>query len=217
MMPFGILRFEIVKCQLNMNRFHCSSHANEGDFKYRKTVNLDDNGGFDVFLESKNHMPQLTLIVALDAQRGIGIDNKLPWHLPEDLAHFKRLTSGHPIIMGRKTFDSIGRALPNRRNIVVTRNPDWRHDGVEAVTSLEAALALVGATPAFVIGGAQIFDAAMALARRMVVTEIAHTFDCDTFFPPLPVNAWTETARETHHSDANGYDYAFVTYEKVNH
>lgn len=159
-------------------------------------------------------MKHLTLIVAIDAERGIGVDNKLPWHLPEDLAHFKRLTSGHPIIMGRKTFDSIGRALPNRRNIVVTRNPDWQHDGVEAVDSLQAAIALVGEAPAFIIGGAQIFNDAMALAERMEVTEIAHTFACDTFFPPLAPGAWAQTARSAYHSDANGYDYAFVTYEK---
>ncbi len=157
----------------------------------------------------------LTLVVAMDAQRGIGVDNKLPWHLPEDLAHFKRITSGHPIIMGRKTFDSIGRALPNRRNIVITRNPDWRHDGVEAVNSLEAAVALVAGAPAFIIGGAQIFNDAMALAERMEVTEIAHTFACDTFFPALPAGVWAESARASYHSDANGYDYAFVTYEKA--
>jgi len=162
-------------------------------------------------------MSQLTLIVALDAQRGIGIDNKLPWHLPEDLAHFKRQTTGHAIIMGRKTFDSIGRALPNRRNIVVTRNPAWRHDGVEAAGSLDAAIALAGEAPAFIIGGAQIFEAALPLAQRLVVTEIAHTFACDTFFPPLPAGAWLETARESHHSDASGYDYAFITYEKAAH
>jgi hypothetical protein len=93
-------------------------------------------------------MSRLTLVVAIDAQRGIGIDNKLPWHLPEDLAHFKRVTLGQPIIMGRKTFDSIGRPLPGRRNIVVTRNGDWRHEGVEAAASLDAAIALVGEEPA---------------------------------------------------------------------
>ncbi len=169
---------------------------------------------FLMFAEHPTHMTQLTLIVAMDAQRGIGIDNKLPWHLSEDLAHFKRLTSGHPIIMGRKTFDSIGRALPNRRNIAISRNPEWRHDGVETAGSLDAAIALVGAAPAFIIGGTQIFAASMDLATRMVVTEIAHSFDCDTYFPALPAG-WHETARETHHSDANDYDYAFVTYEKA--
>lgn len=159
-------------------------------------------------------MGGLTIVVAIDAQRGIGIDNKLPWHLPQDLAHFKRLTSGHPIIMGRKTFDSIGRPLPNRRNIVITRNPDWRHEGVEAVTSLEAAVDMVKGAPAFIIGGAQIFAESMDLAERMVITEIGHTFACDTFFPPLPAGRWSETGRETHHSD-DGYDFAFVTYERT--
>jgi dihydrofolate reductase len=156
----------------------------------------------------------LTIVVAIDAQRGIGIDNKLPWHLPEDLAHFKRTTTGHPIIMGRKTFDSIGRPLPNRRNIVVTRNPDWRHDGVEAVNSLAAAIALIGDVPACIIGGAQIFNEALPLTRRLVVTEIARTFDCDTFFPAIDPAQWREVAREPHHSDAGGFDYAYVTYQR---
>jgi dihydrofolate reductase len=160
-------------------------------------------------------MANITLVVAIDAQRGIGVDNKLPWHLPEDLAHFKRVTLGHPIIMGRKTFDSIGRPLPKRRNIVVTRNPEWRHEGVDAVTSLADALALVGDEPASIIGGAQVFNESMALADRMIVTEIDHSFACDTFFPPIDPAVWTETAREAHHSEANGYDYAFVTYLKV--
>jgi dihydrofolate reductase len=158
----------------------------------------------------------ITLIVALDAQRGIGVNNTLPWRLPEDLAHFKRLTSGHPIIMGRKTFDSIGRPLPNRRNIVITRNQDWRHDGVDAVTSLADAVALAGNNDAFIIGGAQIFAESMDIAGQVIATEIAHTFECDTFFPPLAAGQWHETARELHHSDANGYDYSFVTYTKEN-
>lgn len=169
----------------------------------------------------------VTLIVAHDAQRGIGIDNTLPWRLPEDLARFKRLTSGHAIIMGRKTFDSIGRALPNRRNIVVTRNAGWRHDGVDAVGSLAAALALArapapahgfetaAAGPVFIIGGAQIFAEALALADILEITVIDRTFNCDTFFPALDAAAWTETARAAYHSDANGFDYAFLTYQKA--
>lgn len=160
-------------------------------------------------------MTSLTIIVAIDAQRGIGVDNKLPWHLPEDLTHFKRLTTGHPIIMGRKTFDSIGRPLPNRRSIVVTRNAQWRHEGVEAAGSLQAAIALVGDAPAFIIGGAQIFNDSLALADRLVVTEIAHTYACDTFFPPLEPGKWVETAREAYHSDTSGVDYAIVTFEKA--
>lgn len=157
---------------------------------------------------------QITLVVAMDAQRGIGIDNKLPWHLPEDLAHFKRVTLGHPIVMGRKTFDSIGRPLPKRRNIVVTRNAGWSHDGVDVALSLQDALALVGAERASIIGGAQIFGESLDLADRLIVTEIDRVFQCDTFFPSIDPALWVETARERHHSDANACDYSFVTYVK---
>lgn len=157
---------------------------------------------------------RLTIIVATDARNGIGINNTLPWHLPEDLAHFKRTTSGHPIIMGRKTFESIGRALPARRNIVITRNPDWRHDGVESVSSLAAAAALVGDAEAFIIGGAEIYAAAQPLTQRLIVTEIQQSFDCDAFFQARDPQQWQEISRETHHSDANGFDYAFVVYQR---
>ena len=160
-------------------------------------------------------MAHLTIVVAIDEKRGIGIDNKLPWHLPEDLAHFKRTTMGHPIIMGRKTFDSIGRPLPNRRNIVITRNPDWKREGVDVASSLEAALALVGDTPSCIIGGGQIFAEALPITNRMVVTEIGKTFACDAFFPDIDQKQWKEVARETHHSDSNGFDYAYVTYERT--
>lgn len=126
-----------------------------------------------------------TLIVAMDRQRGIGIANQLPWHLPEDLAHFKRLTSGHAILMGRKTFESIGRPLPQRRNIVISRNPQWQHEGVETSASLPEAMALIAQTGGFIIGGAQIFQEAMPLAQRLIVTEIDGRFPCDTFFPTI--------------------------------
>ena len=159
-------------------------------------------------------MNHLTLIVATDSAGGIGIRNTLPWKLPEDLAHFKRTTSGHPILMGRKTFESIGRPLPNRRNIVISRNPDWRHDGVESVTSLPAAIALTDASAAFVIGGAEIYRLALPLADRLIVTEIAQRFDCDAFFPPIDANIWAETARIMHHSESNDFDFAFVTYQR---
>ncbi|MYM26008.1 dihydrofolate reductase [Duganella sp. FT135W] len=156
-------------------------------------------------------MSKLTIIVATDAQRGIGINNTLPWKLPEDLAHFKRVTTGHPIIMGRKTFDSIGRPLPNRRNIVITRNAEWKHDGVEVVGSIEAAIALLNGAEGFVIGGAEIYKQSLQLADQLIITEIAHTFDCDAFFPELNSTAWQETAREQHTSAASGLNYAFVT------
>lgn len=159
-------------------------------------------------------MTTLTLIVATDNAGGIGIRNMLPWKLPQDLAHFKRITTGHPILMGRKTFESIGRPLPNRRNIVISRNAEWHHDGVDAVTSLDAALQLTNTKETFVIGGAEIYTLALPLADRLIVTEIAQRFDCDAFFPPIDASIWTETARELHHDDANGFDFAFVTYQR---
>ncbi|RBA25542.1 dihydrofolate reductase [Herminiimonas fonticola] len=157
----------------------------------------------------------LTIVVAIDTHNGIGINNTLPWHLPEDLAHFKRTTSGHPIIMGRKTFDSIGRPLPNRRNIVITRNAEWQHAGVEAVTSIAAAKELVGDQQAFIIGGGQIFTDTLADSDRLIVTRIDKAFDCDAFFPAIDLTKWQETAREEHHSEANGFDYAYITYERI--
>lgn len=164
----------------------------------------------------------LTIIVATDANNGIGIRNTLPWHLPEDLAHFKRTTSGHPIIMGRKTFESIGRPLPNRRNIVITRNPDWQHEGVETVTSVEAAAALIdapenttdGEKEAFIIGGAEIYTTALPLCTRMIVTEIDKTFDCDAFFPARDPQQWQEISRVSHHASAHNFAYAFVVYQR---
>jgi dihydrofolate reductase len=157
----------------------------------------------------------LTLVLAMDAQRGIGVDNTLPWRLPEDMAHFKRVTTGHPVIMGRKTFDSIGRPLPGRRNIVITRNREWRHDGVETAASLDEAIALAGIGAASIIGGAQVFAEAMGVADRMIVTHIEHTYRCDTFFPPIDPAAWRASAREEHRSESAGVAFAFVTYEKA--
>ncbi len=159
-------------------------------------------------------MTTLTLIVATDNAGGIGIRNTLPWKLPEDLAHFKRTTTGHPILMGRKTFESIGRPLPNRRNIVISRNPDWQHAGVETVASLQAALALPEVHDVFVIGGAEIYRLALPLAERLIVTEIGQRFECDTFFPAIDPAAWIETARDTHQSISLGCDFAFVTYQR---
>jgi dihydrofolate reductase len=158
-------------------------------------------------------MTHITLVVAIDAQRGIGVDNKLPWHLPEDLAHFKRVTLDHPIIMGRKTFDSIGRPLPRRRNIVVTRNRDWRHEGVDSAASLADAIALVGDEPASIIGGAQVFTESMQIADRMIVTHIDAVYRCDTFFPEIDPAVWAVTAREDHRS-LDGVAFSFVTYER---
>jgi dihydrofolate reductase len=161
-------------------------------------------------------MTLLTIIVATDAQRGIGINNTLPWKLPEDMAHFKRLTTGHPVIMGRKTYESIGRPLPNRRNVVVTRNAAWRADGVETVHSLDEARALVnGEAEAFIIGGAQVYAEALAqrLADQVIQTEIGQVFECDAHFPALGAE-WQELERQNYTS-ANGLPYAFVTLRRL--
>jgi dihydrofolate reductase len=148
----------------------------------------------------------LSLIVAAERHRGIGIRNTLPWRLPEDLAFFKRTTSGHAIIMGRKTFDSIGRPLPNRRNIVVTRNPAWSHPGVESALSLADAVRLAG--------DGEIYAEALPLASKLVVTEIDADFECDAFFPAIDPAVWSEVSREAQHSGSSGLSYAFVIYQR---
>lgn len=157
---------------------------------------------------------KLAIVVAMDSQNGIGINNQLPWHLPEDLAHFKRVTSGHPILMGRKTFESIGRPLPNRRNIVISRDPNWQHEGVERAGSVAEAIALCGDEEAFIIGGAQIFTDALPLVSCLIVTEIDATFECDTRFPAIDPAHWQEQTRERHHSDKAGLDYSIVTWRR---
>jgi dihydrofolate reductase len=127
---------------------------------------------------------RLILIAAMDEARGIGKDNALLWHLPEDLAHFKQTTQGHPILMGRKTWDSIGRPLPGRRNIVITRNPIWEHPGAERAASLDEALALSqGCEKAFVIGGGTLYAQALHLADELILTRVQGQFEADTWFP----------------------------------
>ena len=160
-------------------------------------------------------MTLLTLIVARARNGVIGRDNTLPWRLPEDLQHFKRTTMGAPVIMGRKTWDSIGRPLPGRRNIVVSRNRDLRIEGAEMAASLEDAQRLcVGVEQVFLIGGAQLYAEALPSADRLIITEIDADVEGDAFFPAVDRSKWIEAAREVHHSDANGFDYAFVTYER---
>jgi len=160
-------------------------------------------------------MTKLTIIVAFDARRGIGVNNTLAWHIPGELPRFKRITTGHTVIMGRKTFESIGRPLPNRRNIVLTRNSNWQKDGVEVVSSLQAAIQLVGDAETFVIGGADIYTQALPLCSQLLVTEIHHNFDCDAFFPVIDKAQWQEVERTTQYCEKNKFGYAFVTYKKI--
>lgn len=159
---------------------------------------------------------QINLIYARAANGVIGNNNQLPWHLPEDMAHFKQLTSGCPVIMGRKTWDSLPvkfRPLPGRNNIVISRQTDWSATGATAATGLPEALRLCSPdTPVWVIGGAQIYALAEPLAQRIEVTEIAQNFEGDAFAPTLGAQ-WLETARQADVS-SNGLHFSFVTYFK---
>lgn len=157
---------------------------------------------------------KLAVIAAVARNGAIGKDNALLWRLPEDLKFFKRTTLGHPVIMGRKTFESIGRPLPGRRNIVITRNAQWRHEGVDVACSLDASLALLNdADEPFVIGGGEIYAQALPRADVIVLTEVDAEFDGDTFFPAWNREAFNELSRDTHTSP-DGWAYHFVTYQR---
>lgn len=158
---------------------------------------------------------RLCLIAALASNRVIGAGGGLPWRLPEDLKRFKALTMGHPIIMGRRTWASLGHALPGRRNIVVTRQSGFAAPGAEIAASLEEAIALCGDAPlAFVIGGAELYAAALPLAEALELTEIDAAFEGDTWFPAFERSAWREVRRERHRS-AEGLKFDFVRYERA--
>ncbi|QSR33605.1 dihydrofolate reductase [Marinobacterium iners] len=168
---------------------------------------------------------RLAMIAAQSQNRVIGNNNKLPWYLPEDLKYFKRVTLGKPIIMGRKTFESIGRPLPGRTNIVITRNPDWTHDGagVRVVHSLQQAielaesLALVnGFEESLVIGGAEIYALALPQADRLYLTQVHAEVQGDAHFPPLDPAQWQEMAREDFSAiEPNPYDYSFIVLDRA--
>ena len=153
----------------------------------------------------------LSLIVAVAENGVIGRDNALPWHISEDLRYFKQVTSGKTVIMGRKTFQSIGRKLPNRINIVITRDPDFTAEGVLVAHSLEDALAKAGDAEAMVIGGSSLFEAALQRAGRFYLTEIHRPYQGDVHFPAWDKNAWRETSRRLVPGDP---DISFVTYER---
>ena len=160
----------------------------------------------------------LSLIVAVAGeQRVIGRDGQMPWHLPADLAWFKRNTLGKPIIMGRKTWDSIGRALPGRRNLVISRDPRFVPVGAERMDSPEAALACVADVPeVMVIGGAQIYTHFLPQAQRLYLTLIKESLSGDTFFPDYTSYQWRELARTEHAADANNpYPHDFLILERL--
>ncbi|MCL1694820.1 MULTISPECIES: dihydrofolate reductase [unclassified Lysinibacillus] len=156
----------------------------------------------------------ISLIVAHDNNNVIGYENGMPWHLPGDLKYFKDKTMGKPMIMGRKTFESIGRPLPGRRNIVITRDESYYADGIEVVTSLEGALALAGDVPEImIIGGEQIFRLSMDIADRLYITKINHAFNGDTYFPEYEQN-FVEVTSEEPETAPEGYTFQYQIFER---
>ena len=159
----------------------------------------------------------LALVAAVASNGVIGIDNRLPWRLPDDLKRFRALTIGHAVVMGRKTWESLSRALPERQNIVVTRQPGYAASGADVAASLDDALARARLpAPVFCIGGGELFREALARAQRLYLTEIDRDFAGDVTFPRWRNGRWKEVARETRRSEGPGaFEYAYVTYERT--
>ena len=151
----------------------------------------------------------ITVLAAVGANLAIGREGTMPWHLPEALAHFKATTMGHVMVMGRGTYESIGRALPGRRTIVITHQQGWHAPSVEVAHSLPEALALAGPADVFVVGGSDVYRQAMPFADQMLLTEIDQSPEADAFFPAFSPEDWRESAREAHDG------FAFVTYERT--
>ena len=145
--------------------------------------------------------PRLEIVVAMDPDGVIGRDNQLPWHLPDDLRHFKRITTGHTVVMGRRTHESIGRPLPNRRNVVLSRRPGWQAPGIEVQPDLDSALAAAGDEPVFIIGGAELFRETLPRAAVLHLTRVHECFPGDVHFPP-PGPGWELVWEEVHEADA---------------
>ena len=160
---------------------------------------------------------RLSIVVAMDDNRLIGSKNQLPWHLPADLAYFKKLTTGKSILMGRKTYDSIGRPLPNRRNIVITRNSNISIPGCEVVSSIDHALELTKEDPeVMVIGGASLCEQLLPKINRLYITKIDGVFEGDVFFPKYDDFEWLEVSCESHPKDnSNAYSYKFIVLDRV--
>lgn len=162
---------------------------------------------------------KVALIVAMGINRVIGIDNHMPWHLPEDLKRFRALTFGHPVLMGRRTHESIGRPLPGRKNIVLSRTPDYRAKGCEIAHSLEEAKALACSSDdtLFVIGGSELYRLCLPEASHLFLTQIHQSFEGDTYFPAWDPADWVERSREDlqHLDGQNRFDYSFISYERI--
>jgi dihydrofolate reductase len=159
-------------------------------------------------------MNNISLIVAVSSNHVIGKDNALPWHLPEDLKRFRTLTTGHHIIMGRKTYESLGRLLPDRTTVIVTRNKALKVDGAVVVYSLQEAIEVcVKDTEAFIIGGAELYLQGLQYAENLYLTQVETHVEGDAFFPTLDENIWQETSRENHVS-VKGLKFSYLTYAR---
>lgn len=159
----------------------------------------------------------ISLISAISENGVIGKDNDLPWHLPADLQHFKKKTTGHTIIMGRKTFESVGKPLPNRVNIVISRQPDYLAKGCIMASSLEKAIDMTpdNKDEVFICGGAAVYKHGLQLADRLYITRVHQNVEGDTFFPELDLAKWKETEREYHEPDEKNHSaYSFITYDR---
>jgi dihydrofolate reductase len=161
---------------------------------------------------------KISLIVAMASNRAIGLNNQMPWHLSADLKRFKQITMGHPIIMGRKTFEAIGKLLPGRTNIIVSRTSRYQQDGCHVADSLESAISLGCrlADEVFVIGGATLYEATLPLTDTLYITQINQEFEGDTFFPAIDKTQWAEAGREDIiNDDAVTFSYSFLTLHRV--
>ncbi len=160
-------------------------------------------------------MPEICMIVAADKNLAIGKDNKMPWHLPADLKFFKKTTSGYPVLMGRKTYDSIGKALPGRRNLVISRSANTLPDAAVYHSIEEAVASCETADKLFIIGGEQIFRQCISVCDTIYLTQIDGTFDADTWFPPIDADEWKEVERSDYPADEkNAFNLSFVTLKK---
>ena len=163
-------------------------------------------------------MSTITIIAAIADNNALGKDNDLIWHLPADLKRFKKVTSGHHILMGRNTFESIGKPLPNRTTVIITRNENYKADGCIMVDSIEKAIKVAEPDEhIFIIGGAQIYKQAMEsnLVDQLDITQVHHSFDADVYFPEIDAQIWKEISREDFSADKkNKYNYSFLRYKK---
>ncbi len=161
----------------------------------------------------------ICLVVAAASNNAIGKDGSMPWHLPNDMKHFKNVTWGMPVIMGRKTFESLGKVLPGRRNIVISRQDDWNADGAIVVKSIEEALNKAIETDAkeiMVIGGGEIYKLLFQQAKRIYMTRVDAEPEGDTFFPSIDLNEWKLVSQKNHEADAkNAFNYSFQTWERI--